>query len=317
MSGFSTTQTQHVIRSNLWSSDLKEFFEDELLAMKYVKMLDGFNDGTTINIPSLGQAEVRDYEEGRAVQYSAADTGNFTFTIDEYKQTGYHITNQMMQDSYVTEQIVSEMPRKMNRALQKAMEVSILARGPQGQTAGNINLINDAQHRWVAGGTNETIALQDFARAKYALRKAQVPMTNLVAIVDPSIEYSLSTLANLVQVSNNPQWEGIVRDGMSTGMRFLMNVYGFDVYTSDNLLQVGTETIGARTTAQGVANLFFSTAPDALPFVGSIRQTPKIDSEYNKDFQREEFVVTARYGFKLFRPENMVVVLSDTDQVYV
>jgi len=32
--------------------------------------------------------------------------------------------------------------------------------------------------------------------------------------------------------------------------------------------------------------------------------------EYNKDYQRTEFVTTARYGVKLYRPENMVMVAS-------
>ena len=102
---------------------------------------------------------------------------------------------------------------------------------------------------------------------------------------------------------------------MSTGMRFVTNVMGFDVYMSQNLKSGIAETIDGKTTTVGVANLFFSATPDVLPFVGSIRQTPKVDSEYNKDFQREEYVTTCRYGFKLFRPENMVVVLTDTDQV--
>lgn len=141
-------------------------------------------------------------------------------------------------------------------------------------------------------------------------------MTNLVALVDPSVEYALSTLSNLTNVSNNPRWEGIVRDGMSTGTKFVMNVYGFDVYVSQNLkVNTTSETINSVTASAGVNNLFFSAAPDVLPIVGSIRQPPKVDSEYNKDMQREEYITTCRYGFKLFRPENMVVVLTDTDQV--
>ena len=52
-----------------------------------------------------------------------------------------------------------------------------------------------------------------------------------------------------------------------------------------------------------------------LPFVGAWRQMPTVESEYNKDRQREEYLTTARYGLKLFRPENLVVVGSDTDQV--
>lgn len=112
------------------------------------------------------------------------------------------------------------------------------------------------------------------------------------------------------------RWEGIIRDGMSTGMKFIANVYGFDVYVSQNLPSGKTETISGRTvTTNGVANYFFSAAPDVLPFVGNVRQPPKVDSEYNKDLQREEYVTTCRYGYKLYRPENMVVVLSDASQV--
>jgi hypothetical protein len=49
--------------------------------------------------------------------------------------------------------------------------------------------------------------------------------------------------------------------------------------------------------------------------MGAWRQMPKVDGEWNKDFQREEYVTTARYGLKVYRPENLVVVITDTDQV--
>lgn len=138
-------------------------------------------------------------------------------------------------------------------------------------------------------------------------------MTNLVAIVDPSVEYTLNTLSNLTNVSNNPRWEGVITTGLASGMKFVKNIYGFDVYTS-NYLADANETI-TLTTAAGKANMFFSAAGDVLPFVGAWRQMPKVDSEYNKDMQRDEYVTTARYGVKLFRPENLVCVLTDTDQV--
>lgn len=312
---FNTGANEHLIRSNIWSTQIKEVLLDELFAMKYVDMISDFPDGDTLNIPSIGQAETLDYVEGQAVRYTGMDTGNFTFTIDKYKSSATYITEKMKQDSFYMSRLVSSFVPKQSRAIAKAMEVNVLELGPNAQTAANVNSINGADHRWVGAGTNEVIAPQDFAKAKYALQKANVPMTNLVAIVDPSVEYTLSTLANLVSVSNNPRWEGVVRDGMSTGMKFISNVYGFDVYVSQNLRSGLAETIGARTTTVGVANLFFSAAPDVVPFVGSVRQPPKVDSEFNKDLQREEYVTTARYGFKLFRPENMVVVITDTDQV--
>jgi hypothetical protein len=312
---WSVANDQHLIRSNIWSPVLKEVLEDELMAVKYVKMLEGFPDGTTFNIPSIGQAEVYDYVEGQAVGYTAMDTGNFTFTITDYKASGTYITNQMKQDTFYLNELVSSFVPKQHRALMKAMEIDILDAANAGQTASDLNQINGADHRWVASGTNEAITPQDFARARYALAKANVPLTNLVALVDPSVEYTLSTLTNLVNVSNNKAWEGIVREGMSTGLRFRMNVYGFDVYVCQNLKNSIAETINGLSTTVGVANLFFSAAPDVLPIVGAIRQPPKVDSEYNKDFQREEYVTTCRYGFKLYRPENMVIVLSDVNVV--
>lgn len=315
---FSTTNVNsgHVIRSEVWSSALKQVFEDDLMALKYVDFLTGFPDGDQFNIASLGQAQVNDFEEGQAVKYSAFDTGQFTFTITDYKSTGTYITNKLLQDSFLASRIQGEFVPKMRRALDKVMEVDILALGPEAQTASNTNTINGAYHRWVAGGTNETIEIDDFARALYALQKADVPMNNLVAIVDPSVAHTLGTLSNLSNVSNNPRWEGIVRDGITTGMHFRMNVHGFDVYVSNNLKTGVNETISGVTSGAGVANLFFSADQSALPFVGAIRQAPKVESEYNKDYQREEYVMTTRYGLKLYRPENMVVVISDTDQVY-
>jgi len=311
-----TTATPgHVIRSQVWSSQLKEVFEDDLMALKYVDFLTGFPDGDQFNIASLGQMQTNDYAEGQAVKYSGFDTGQFTFTITEYKSIATQITKRMLQDSFLSQQIKGQFVPKMRRALDKTMETDILALGPEAQTTGNLNQINGADHRWIGSAANETMGIDDFARASYALRKAEVPMNNLVAIVDPSVAFALETATNLVNVSNNPRWEGIIRDGMTTGMQFRMNVYGWDVYISNNLKPIGAETIDGKTTATGVANLFFSADQAARPFVGAVRQAPTVESEYNKDYQREEYVMTTRYGLKLYRPENMVVVITDTDQV--
>lgn len=317
MSGFSAANDDHLIRSNLWSREIKEVLLDELMAQKYVRMLTDFPDGDTLNIPSIGQAEVLDYVEGNAVRYTSMDTGNFTFTIDQYKSSATYITNKMKQDTFYMNELVSSFVPKQARALAKSMEVKILGVGPAGQTSADSNTINNAKHRFIGSGTSETIDILDFAKAQYALQKANVPLVNLVAIVDPSVAFKLGTQTNLINFSNNPQWEGIVRSGAMTGTRFLMNVWGFDVYVSENLtVNSASETIDSVTAAAGVNNLFFSAAGDVLPFVGLVRQAPKVDSEYNKDLQREEYVTTCRYGYKLYRPENLVVVVTDTDQVY-
>lgn len=316
MAGFSTGNNEHLIRSNLWSSQIKDVLEDELHGMKYVRMITDFPDGDTLNIPSIGQAEVLDYAEGQGVKYTAMDTGNFTFSINKYKSSATYITEKMKQDSFYMSELMSMFVPKQSRAIAEAMENDIMNIGPDGQTTANPNTINGAHHRFAGGGTGEVIVPQDFQKARFALQKANVPLVNLVAIIDPSAEYALATMTNLVTLQNNPKWEGVVREGASTGMHFLFNVYGFDVYVSNHLkVNTASETISGTAVAAGVNNLFFSAAADVLPFVGNVRQPPKVDSEFNKDYQREEYLTTARWGFKLFRPENLVVVVTDTDQV--
>lgn len=308
-----TGNSDHLIRSEVWSSQLKEVLIDELTAQTYVDWMNDFPDGNQFTIPSIGEAMVDDYVEGTPIQYRALDTGEFTFTIDQYKSSGHYITNKAKQDMFYMAQLVSGFVPKQARAISEDVEVKILGL-QSGQTASNVNAINGADHRFVGSGTNETMDPADFAKARFGLKKANVPDTNLIAIVDPSVEYAMNTMTNLVNVSNNPRWEGIVADGIATGMRFVKNIYGFDVYVS-NYLADANETISSVTTAAGKANMFFSAASDVLPFVGAWRQMPMVDSEYNKDLQREEYVTTARYGVKLYRPENLVCVLTDTDQV--
>src|SRR5688572_27702685 len=114
MAGFSTNHTDHLIRSNLWSSQLKEVLQDELMGMRYVDMITDFPDGDTLNIPSIGQMEVQDYDEGQAVRYTAMDTGNFTFTITDYKASATYVTNKMKQDSYVMSRVQAQFVPKQN-----------------------------------------------------------------------------------------------------------------------------------------------------------------------------------------------------------
>lgn len=312
----STKNTEHLTRSQLWSTQLKEIFEDQLFATTYIDWLSDFPDGEIFNIPSIGQAEAQNYEEGQAVTYSTLDTGNFQFRITEYIQSGHFITNKLKQDAFYAAQLESSFIPKQARALAKRVETDALRIGVERQTANDFNAINGVAHRWVGTGTsggvsNNSISVEDFARARLALQKANVPLDNLVAIVDPSVEFTFNTLANITNVINNPRWEGIIPEGIGTGMQFRVNIYGFDVYVSQNLHQDINETIGGQTVNNGVANLFFSASAGAQPFVGAIRQSPVVDSEYNKDLQRDEYVTTARYGIDLFRPENFVAIITD------
>ncbi len=315
---WTTGASEHLIRSEVWSTQLKEVLEDDLQAQGYVDWMEEFPDGDQFNIPSVGQATVRDYVEDTNVVYDKMDTGEFTFTIAEYISSATYITDKNKQDMFYMNKLVSKFVPSQRRAINEHVETTIFSRANSGQTATDTNTINGAYHRFVAnkGGANDQIQLLDYAKAKYSLTKANVPLTNLVAIVDPSAAFYAETLTNVVNVSNNPQWEGIVASGITTGMRFIKNIYGFDVYESNYLADIASEQVDSDTITNGKACLFFSAAQDVLPLVGAWRQPPRVESERNKDKQRDEYVTTARYDAKLYRPENMVIVLNDPSGVF-
>ena len=320
-----TGNTGALRRSEVWSSQLKDVLEDELMGTGYVNWLSEFPDGDQFTMPSIGEATTRDYTENSPMVYDALDTGEFTFTINKYKSSATYITKKAMQDGFYMDQLVASFVPKQARAIMETLETDIFALGAAGasggQTASDLNAINGVGHRFVASGTSDAISVADFARALHALKKANVPDGGLVAIVDPSVEYTINTITNITNVSNNPRWEGILESSIGRGMKFIKNIFGFDVYTSNYLAAAGaaldgSETIDSNSVTNGVCNLFFSTAGnDILPFMGAWRQMPEVDGEYNKDFQRDEYVTTARYGLKVFRPENLVVCISDTTVV--
>lgn len=318
MSGMTTANSTLLTRSELWSAELKETLTEELMATGYVDFMTEFPDGDTFTIPSIGDAQVDDYTEDTSVQYRPLDTGEWQFSIDEYLSSGTYITRKNEQDMFYMNQLVSGFVPKQNRAIMEHFETSVFEKPEAilGASANGQYAINGAYHR-MSGGNAGKLELADFAYAQYALKKANVPQQNLVAVVDPSVEFEMNTLTNIVNVSNNPMWEGVVADGIGTGMRFVKNIYGFDVYTSNFLPDVTDSALPERdgsttndySSVAGKPAYFFSAASDVIPWKGAWRQAPIVDTEWNKDKQRTEFVTTARYGVKLYRPENMVSII--------
>jgi len=252
-----------------------------------------------------------------AIKYNQMDTGNFQFSFDNYKYSANAISEKFKRDSYYSSDVISAFLPREHRALMEAVETNIFAKANAGQTASNPNTINTASHRWVAGGTGQSLTIADFAKAQFALQKANVPLTNLVAVVDPSVAYTLATQANMVNLLSPQQmWGDVSRDGLVTGFKFRFNIFGFDVYVSNYLPGGISETVSAVAVTNGVANYFFSATPgDTCPWVGGFRQMPTVYSEFNKDLQQTEYLTIAEWGFKLYRPENMVTVLTSTSVV--
>jgi len=312
-----TAVNANLVRAELWSDQLKEILKDKLQGTKYVRWLSGFPDGNQFTIPSIGEIPMRETAELTPVVYDAMDTGEFNFTIDRYVESATYITDKAKQDAYYADQLIASFIPKMRRAIDENMETSIFALAGS-QTLADANSINGADHRFVGSGTGGVVALQDFAKAKFALDKANCTGAR-IAIVDPATEYNLNSISNLVNVSNNPRFEGIVNSGFvdaTTGMAFVKNIYGFDVYVSNYLATTASDEnsgLGGTSTASTgfVQNMFFSMGgSDETPFVGAWRQMPRVEYERNKDLRRDEYVMNGRFGLKLYRPESLVVMLT-------
>ena len=226
-----TANTALLTRSDVWSTELKEILRDEMQAQRYVRMLEGFPDGNTFHIPSIGQAQVDNYSEDNAVVYRPLDTGEFTFSVDKYLSSATYMTKKAEQDTFYASELMSRFVPEQERAIMEHFESTTMAAAEAGVSANSAESIDGIAHR-ISGGNAGKIQVEDFAFARYALKKANVPDQAMVAIVDPSVEFTINTLSNLANVSNNPRFEGIVSSGIATGMRFVANVYGFDVYTS-------------------------------------------------------------------------------------
>jgi len=308
-----TKVNENLVRAELWSAELKDVLQEQLMGTKYVRMLSGFPDGNQFTIPSVGELPMRETAELTPVVYDSIDTGEFNFTIDRYVEAATYITDKAKQDSYYAQQLIGMFPTKMRRALDENLEGSVFSLANT-QTVNDANTINGAAHRFIASGsTNTVLSLDDFAKAKYALDKANAGGSR-VAIIDPSQEYVFNQLVGAQAFTNNPAFGGIVNGGFVsdvTGMRFVKNIFGFDVYVS-NFLATPTDTAigGVNTPASPVTNIFMSVGGDLTPFVGAYRQMPRVEYDRNKDMRRDEYVMNARFGLKLYRPECLVSVIS-------
>lgn len=323
LNGINTQNSSAVIRARIYSGMLREELEPELIAMNYVDMINSFPDGDKWQDVEMGNATVTDYAEGEEIDFKGLEFRTRDFEINEYVNSGHYVTAKFAQDSYLASQIMAKVPALEARAIAQDLEAKILKLANTDQTLNDANVYNNMSHRFVAGDATAgygVLTPEDFAYATVALKKVN-HIGPKIAIIPSYQEYAIVSNPRLVQsLSYNPKFEGIVRDGAMSGMRFAFNIYGWDVYTSEFLPASSGETsLKARDgstfsalTNCGVAVLF-ANIPERRPFRMAWRQMPKFEGQWNMAKQREEYVTIARYGLGAGDKENLVVIVcADT-----
>lgn len=324
-SGNSTANTSALIRAQVYSETILDEIEGGYLPEGIHRDVSDFQDGDTLYIPTFGEVILRDIQEDKDIPVDSVDTGQLTLTISEYVGAGNYLTDKVKQDSYKLREFEATLVPKHLRAIRQRYETDLLATAND-QTTGAANAINSYAHRFIASGTNQVIQPEDFIYAKLAMDKADVPDEGRILIVDPLVEATLNSLTNLVNVSNNPMFEGIVNTGFAKSMRFLKNIFGFDIYVSNRLPAVTSESIDASTAtigvgapsgsssvAAGVVNQFMCVADDMVkPYMGAWREMPSTEGARNARRKRDEFFTTARWGFGIQRPQCLISLLTSS-----
>ena len=323
MAGNNTSNTEPAIRALVHSQTMLEVLQDGFLPDGLFRDVNDFGDGTQLQVPTIGEMTLFDLEENQPTPTSAIDTGKIFLDIREHVGVAGYITDELKEDGYKAAAVESAIVPQSLRAIKERFETDMLATAVSTTnsmvTLGDPNKINGKDHRWIANGTNQTITLKDFIYAKLSFDKANVPDEGRIVIVDPIVEATLNSLTNLVNVSNNPMFEGMVTTGFAKNRKFVKNVFGFDIWVSNRLPRITTEAIAgsdigaaAVVTNDGVNNIFMSVAgDDTKPFMGAMRRQPRVEGDRNVSERRDEFHTTARWGFAMQRAEALISVITD------
>ena len=284
---------------------------DGLLGSEFYRNVGDFANGSTLNIKTVGSVTIQEASENTPLVYNPIESGNITFAMTDYVGDAWYVTDDLREDGNQVDQLMTARSTESTRAIQENFETRFLQVAEAGQTNSNANLINGFAHRIASAETNDVFALSHLIQMRLAFDKANVPASGRVFIADPVIEATLNGLVNIT-TDVTPFAESILRNGMSSGMRFAGQLYGFDIILN-NRLPTGSFGDGTETVAVGVANICMSTLDDQTkPVMAAWRRMPKVEGERNKDLGRDEFVVRARFGLGVQRVDTLGVIITSS-----
>ena len=318
-----TSNTTAFIEAQQYSQFILENLHDYLLPEGMWRDVTDFGSGTTLNIKTVGTVTLQDAAEDTPLNFSPIDTGNLTLAITDYIGDAWKVSDDLREDGSQVDTLMAMRAMESTRALGENHETKFLAAANSAHTTANANLVNGRPHRWVAGGagaSTRNITLDDIIAMKLAFDKANVPSGGRIAIVDPVVEATLNSLQNLVNVSNNPMFEGIVTEGFARDHKFVKNIFGFDIYTSNFLptltaaeaIDASSYGLTSETAAVGdKANVFMCVADDSCkPIMHAWRRAPKTEGWRDNEERADKYQVTSRFGFGAQRVDTLGVILT-------
>lgn len=324
VTGLPAATSQPFVEATQYSQFILENLPDVLLPEGMWRDVSDFGSGTTLNIKTVGTVTLQDAAEDVPLIYNPIDTGSVTLTITDYVGDAWAVSDDLREDGAQIDTLMGMRAMESTRAFGEQHETRFLSVAGTAQTSANVNLVNGRPHRWVAGGasaTNRLMTFSDFVAMKLSFDKANVPQAGRIAIVDPIVEATINGLVlNTTSVNYNPQFEGLMTTGFASTHRFVRNIMGFDVYTS-NFLPVKTATEALNASSYGlandtaevgdVANIFMCIADDGCkPIMHAWRRMPKTEGWRDEELRNDKFQVTSRFGMGAQRLDTLGVVFT-------
>ena len=302
------------IEAEQYSAFILRNLNDGLLPSTFYRNVSDFGSGSTLHIKTIGAVTVQDGAEEVPFEYTPIESGEVTMTITDYVGDAYYITDELREDGSQVEALMAARSAESTRAIQEVFESRFLAKAQSLQTNANANAVNGFAHRIASAASGNVMQLADIIKMKLAFDKANVPMSGRVLIVDP---VTAATLDGQVSIGRDvtPFAERILQNGFAREHQYLMNLYGFDIITS-NRLPKGTFSDGTTSVSNAVANIAMCVADDnTKPVMGAWRRMPRVEGERNKDLRRDEFVTSSRWGFGGQRVDTLGVYITSAVNV--
>ena len=297
------------IEAEQYSAFILRNLEDGLLPGSMFRNVSDFGSGNTLHIKTIGSVTIQDGAEEVPFDYSPIESGEVLLTITDYVGDAWYVTDELREDGAQVEALMAARSSESTRAIQEVFESRFLRRCNTSQTNANPNTINGFAHRIASAEANNVATLAHFINMKLAFDKANVPMAGRIAIVDPVVGATLDRLVSLGR-DVTPFGQKILENGFDRDHQFIMNLYGWNIITS-NRLATGSFGDGTTTVTNGVANVFMCVADDnTKPIMAAWRRMPRVEGERNKDLRRDEFVTSARWGFGTQRVDTLGILIT-------
>lgn len=302
------------IESEQYSAFILRNLHDGMLPGSFFRNVSDFGSGSTLHIKTIGTVTIQDGAEEVPFEYTPIESGEVTMSITDYVGDAWYVTDELREDGAQVEALMAGRSSESTRAIQETFESRFLSKAQSLQTNASANAVNGFAHRIASAASGNVMQLADIIKLKLGFDKANVPMAGRVLIVDP---VTAATLDGLVSIGRDvtPFAERILQSGFARDHQFLMNLYGFDIITS-NRLPKGTFSDGTTSVSNAVANIAMCVADDnTKPVMAAWRRMPRVEGERNKDLRRDEFVTSARWGFGGQRVDTLGVYITSAVNV--